>query len=92
MEGELFVVCLGVAGEDRRGLYADLMEAVSQTGTNIRSAELWSKDAAMFGSVLVEVENQAHLAKVMRVMRRVKGVSSVDRREPTARTVARGPL
>jgi GTP pyrophosphokinase len=84
IQGELFVVCLGVTGEDRRGLYAELMEAVSQSGTNIRSAELWSKDGAMFGSVLVEVENQAHLAKVIRAMRRTKGVSSVDRREPSA--------
>jgi GTP pyrophosphokinase len=89
IQGELFVVCLAVSGEDRRGLYADLMEAVSQTGTNIRSAELWSKDGAMFGSVLVEVENQAHLAKVMRAMRRTKGVASVDRREPTQGSAAR---
>ncbi len=85
MEGEVFVVCLGVAGEDRRGLYAELMETISNAGTNIRSAELWSKDGGMFGSVLVEVENHAHLAKVIRAMRRVKGVAEVDRREPTAR-------
>jgi len=83
MEGEVFVVCLGVVGEDRRGLYAKIMEVISGTGTNIRSAELTSKDGAMFGSVLVEVENHAHLAKVMRAMRRVKGVSGVERREPT---------
>jgi guanosine-3',5'-bis(diphosphate) 3'-pyrophosphohydrolase len=89
IHGELFVVCLGVAGEDRRGLYAELMEAVSQTGTNIRSAELWSKDGAMFGSVLVEVENQAHLSKVIRAMRRTKGVTSVDRREPSTASASR---
>jgi GTP pyrophosphokinase len=87
MDGEVFVVCLGVVGEDRRGLYADLMTAISSTGTNIRSAELSSKDGAMFGSVLVEVENHTHLAKVMRTMRRVKGVSEVERREPPARSV-----
>ena len=85
MEGEVFVVCLGVTGEDRRGLYAELMEVISNTGTNIRSAELSSKDGAMFGSVLVEVENHGHLAKVIRLMRRVKGVAEVDRREPTSR-------
>jgi GTP pyrophosphokinase len=89
-QGEVFVVCLGIGGEDRRGLYADLMEAVSQTGTNIRSAELWSKDGAMAGSVLVEVENHTHLAKVVRTMRRVKGVESVERREPSPGTAARG--
>ncbi len=82
VEGEVFVVSLGVTGEDRRGLYADLMEAISDSGTNIKSAELASKDGAMFGSVLVEVENHAHLAKVMRAMRRVKGVQGVERREP----------
>ncbi len=85
-EGEVFVVCLGVTGEDRRGLYADLMEAISDTGTNIRSAELLSRDGGMFGSVFVEVENHNHLAKVMRLMRRVKGVSAVERREPASRS------
>ena len=84
--GEVFVVCLGVSGEDRRGLYADLMTAVSGTGTNIKKADLNTKDGAMFGTVLVEVENQAHLTKVMRAMHRVKGVTSVDRREPASRT------
>jgi GTP pyrophosphokinase len=85
VEGEFFVVALGVVGEDRRGLFADLMEAVSQTGTNIKSAELSSKDGAMFGSVLVEVEHSAHLSSVMRAMRRVKGVHSVERRDAVAR-------
>ena len=84
VEGEVFVVRLGVIGEDRRGLYADLMEAISGTGTNIKSAELSSRDSAMFGAVLVEVENHAHLAKVIRSMRRVKGVTDVERREPGA--------
>ena len=85
VEGEVFMVCLGVVGEDRRGLYADLMEVISDTGTNIKSAELWSRDGGMFGTVFVEVENHNHLAKVMRAMRRVKGVSTVERRDPAAR-------
>jgi len=85
VEGELFVVALGIVGEDRRGLFADLMEAVSGTGTNIKSAELSSKDSAMFGSVVIEVENSSHLSKVMRAMRRVKGVSAVERRDAVAR-------
>ena len=91
-EGEVFVVCLGISGEDRRGLYAELMETVSQTGTNIRSAELWSKDSVMFGSILVEVENHTHLAKVVRSLRRVKGVESVERQEPSPGAAARGSL
>jgi len=85
VEGELFVVALGVVGEDRRGLFADLMEVVSHSGTNIKSAELSSKDGAMFGSVLVEVEHSTHLSNVMRAMRRVKGVHTVERRDAVAR-------
>ncbi|MBI4419565.1 MAG: bifunctional (p)ppGpp synthetase/guanosine-3',5'-bis(diphosphate) 3'-pyrophosphohydrolase, partial [Gemmatimonadetes bacterium] len=85
MEGEVFLVGLGVVGEDRRGLFADLMQAVSQTGTNIRSTDLATRDGAVFGTVVVEVENHNHLAKVIRAMRRVKGVSEVERRESAAR-------
>jgi len=82
-EGEVFVVSLTVIGEDRRGFYADLMQAVSQTGTNIKSAELESRDGIAYGAVLVEVEHQTHLQRVIKAMRRVKGVTAVDRREPT---------
>jgi GTP pyrophosphokinase len=81
MDGEVFVVRLAVNGEDRRGLYADICEAISGTGTNIRSAELASKDGAVFGSVLVEVENHSHLHKVLRAVRKVKGVTEISRRD-----------
>jgi GTP pyrophosphokinase len=84
-EGEVFVVALGVVGADRRGLFADLMEAISGTGTNIKSAELSSKDGAMFGTVMVEVEHSTHLSNVMRAMRRVKGVHTVERRDAVTR-------
>ena len=80
-DGETFVVRLAVGGEDRRGLYADICTAISESGTNIRSAELLTRDGAVFGSVLVEVENQTHLNKVIRAIRRVKGVMEVSRRE-----------
>jgi len=80
-EGETFVVRLAVGGEDRRGLYADICTAISESGTNIRSAEISTRDGAVFGSVLVEVENQTHLNKVIRAIRRVKGVMDVSRRE-----------
>ena len=80
-QGETFVVRLAVNGEDRRGLYADICTAISESGTNIRSAEISTRDGAVFGAVLVEVENQTHLNKVIRAVRRVKGVTDVARRE-----------
>ena len=81
VEGQTFEVRLAVSGEDRRGLYADICEAISGTGTNIRSAELASKDGVVFGSILVEVENQTHLNKVLKAVRKVKGVTEIARRD-----------
>ena len=81
VEGQSFAVRLVVRAEDRRGLYAELMEAISQTGTNIRGADLHTKDGSAFGTVYVEVDNLPHLAKVLKAVRRVKGVTEVERRE-----------
>jgi GTP diphosphokinase / guanosine-3',5'-bis(diphosphate) 3'-diphosphatase len=78
-EGETFVVRLAVSGEDRRGLYADICEAISASNTSIRSAELSTREGAVFGAVLVEIENQSHLNKVIKAIRRVKGVTEVAR-------------
>ena len=80
-----------VTGEDRRGLYADIMEAISQTGTNIRGADLHTKDGSVFGTIFVEVDNLPHLGKVMKAVRRVKGVTEIERREsPPADTAVHG--
>ena len=79
--GERFVVRLAIEGNDRRGLYADLAAAMSGTGTDIRSLELRTTDGRVSGSALVEVENLAHLEKIIKAARRVKGVSEVARRE-----------
>jgi GTP pyrophosphokinase len=79
--GESYAVRLAVNGEDRRGLYADVMQAISATGTNVRGADLQSKDGTMFGTIFVEVDNLPHLAKVLKAIRKVKGVGTVERRE-----------
>jgi len=80
-EGERFVIRLAIEASDRRGLYADLAQAVSETGTDIRSLELKTTDGRVSGAALVEVENLAHLDKILKAVRRVKGVSDVARRE-----------
>ncbi|HEY6828300.1 MAG TPA: TGS domain-containing protein, partial [Gemmatimonadaceae bacterium] len=80
-QGERFVVRLALDGNDRRGLYADVAAAVSSTGTDIKSMDLRSTDGRTSGSILVEVENLAHLEKIMRATRKVKGITEVARRE-----------
>jgi GTP pyrophosphokinase len=68
-------------GTDRHGLFADIAQAISNTGTNIQSADIHSTEGGMTGQFVIEVENLAHLKKVMRQIRRVKGVLTVERKE-----------
>ena len=81
VEGESFAVRLVLNAEDRRGLYADIMSAISQTGTNIRRADLHTRDGSAYGAIFIEVDNLPHLDKVLKAVRRIKGVVGVDRRD-----------
>jgi GTP diphosphokinase / guanosine-3',5'-bis(diphosphate) 3'-diphosphatase len=79
--GERFLVRLALEGNDRRGLYADVAAAAGDAGTNIRSMELKSTDGKATGSILVEVENLNHLTRIIKSVRKVKGITDVARRE-----------
>ncbi len=79
--GERFEVRLTLDGFDRRGLYADIAAAVSSTGTDIRSMELKTTDARVVGAAVVEVENLSHLQRIIKALRRVKGIQDVQRKE-----------
>jgi guanosine-3',5'-bis(diphosphate) 3'-pyrophosphohydrolase len=79
--GERFYVRLVVEGDDRRGLLSDIATAISDTGTNIQSAEIKSVEGGMNGNFAVEVQDLTHLKKVMKAIRRVKGVITVERKE-----------
>jgi GTP pyrophosphokinase len=82
--GERFLVRLAMAGFDRRNLYADLASAMSTTGNDIRSLELKTVDGRVTGSAIVEVENLAHLKKIIGAARNVKGITEIARRERLA--------
>ena len=76
-----FLVRILMEGTDRHGLFADIARSISDTGTNIQSADIHSTEGGMTGQFVVEVENLAHLKKVMRQIRRVKGVLTAERKE-----------
>jgi (p)ppGpp synthase/HD superfamily hydrolase len=57
------------------------MQAISQSGTNVKAAELSTKDGTVFSTIVVEVDNRTHLAKVIKTIRKVKGITDVERRE-----------
>ena len=80
-DSQRFLVRIAMEGTDRHGLFADMARAVSDTGTNIQSASITAVEGGMQGQFVIEVENLAHLKKVLRKIRRVKGVLSVERKE-----------
>lgn len=82
--GDRFFVRLVIEGDDRRGLLSDIATAITDTGTNIASAEIKTTDGGMTGQFVVEVQDLTHLKKVMKSIKRVAGVLSVDRREHIA--------
>lgn len=76
-----FLVRLAMEGSDRRGLFADIASAISATNTNIKSADINADQHGMRGDFVVEVENLAHLNRVLSAIKKVKGVMRVERRE-----------
>ena len=76
-----FLVRIVMEGTDRHGLFADIARSISDTGTNIQSADIQAVEGGMQGQFVIEVENLAHLKKVVRQIRRVKGVLAVERKE-----------
>jgi GTP pyrophosphokinase len=79
--GETFPVRLVVYGHDRTSLLADIAKAIAATQVNIRSAGIASEDRTARGVFVVEVAHLAKLNDVMAAIRRVSGVSRVERRQ-----------
>lgn len=76
-----FLVRIVMEGTDRHGLFADIAKAITDTKTNIQSADIRSVEGGMTGQFVIEVENLAHLTKVTKKIQRVPGVLSVERKE-----------
>jgi GTP pyrophosphokinase len=80
-DGDRFYVRLYLMGNDRKGLLSDIAKAISDTGTNIQHADIRGTAEGMTGQFVVEVQDLPHLNRVLKRIRRVKGVLSVERRE-----------
>ena len=80
-KGDTRMVKIHARAEDRRGLLSDIAKAITNTGTNIQNADVRSDKAGMTGEFVVEVEDLAHLEKVLKAVNQVKGVLTVERRE-----------
>jgi GTP pyrophosphokinase len=80
-EEQRFFVRVAMDGTDRHGLLGDIARAISDTGTYIQSADIEAVEGGMRGQFVIEVEDLSHLKKVVRKIRRVKGVLRVERKE-----------
>jgi GTP pyrophosphokinase len=87
--GETFPVRLVVYGHDRTSLLADIAKTIATTQVNIRSGGMASEDQTARGVFVVEVPHLAKLQQVITAIRRVTGVSRVERRQRLLRPQAR---
>jgi len=78
-DDQAFLVKLVITGDDRQGMLADLANAITNTGTNIKDAGMRATDGQAEGTFLVEVKNLKHLTRVLGIIRKVKGVIDVER-------------
>ncbi|HET9887100.1 MAG TPA: bifunctional (p)ppGpp synthetase/guanosine-3',5'-bis(diphosphate) 3'-pyrophosphohydrolase [bacterium] len=76
-----FQVRLFIEGENRRGLLADVSAAFTGLDTNILSGKMEAEGHRAIGKFLVEVQDLAHLQRVLRAVRKVKGVTLVSRED-----------
>jgi GTP pyrophosphokinase len=74
-----FVVELEIVVEDRKGMLRDLTQAISDSDTNVKGAEMFARDAAAVGRFVVEVTDLSHLNRIFEKVRKVKGVISAVR-------------
>jgi guanosine-3',5'-bis(diphosphate) 3'-pyrophosphohydrolase len=74
-----FVVELHMLVEDRRNMLRDITQAIADSNTNVRGAEMYSHDSTAEGKFVVEVANLTHLNRIIDKVKKVKGVISVKR-------------
>jgi len=80
-KGERFFVKINMHGTDRRGLLSDVAKAISDTGTDIQHADMKSTNGGMDAEFVVEVKDLSHLNRVVKAVKKIKGVLEVERRE-----------
>jgi len=74
-----FLVKLEVVVEDRKNMLRDVTQAISDTDTNVRGAEIKGGETTSTGSFIIEVKNINHLNKTIKKIKKVKGVIQVGR-------------
>ena len=78
--GHEFAAAIKIAGEDRTGMLSDLTHAISSyQNTNIRGVNITTRDSLFDGSIILYVKNTDHLHRLIEKLRKIKGVTRVER-------------
>ncbi len=76
----LFVAGVSVSGMDRPGILTELTHSISSyQNTNIRSVSAEVRDAIFESQIIVYVRDKEHLERIIDKLRKVVGVTKVDR-------------
>jgi GTP pyrophosphokinase len=79
-QDQTFVVRLEVEVTSRKNILFDITESIVDSDTNVRGADInISSDTSSVGIIVVEVKNLSQLERVIKRVKRVKGVISVRR-------------
>ncbi|MDD4179215.1 MAG: bifunctional (p)ppGpp synthetase/guanosine-3',5'-bis(diphosphate) 3'-pyrophosphohydrolase [Candidatus Margulisbacteria bacterium] len=79
--GQLFSVGIEVEAYDRVGVFKDILEQVSETGTNVSAARVSTKrGTSAFLRLTVDVRDIDHLEQVLAAIRKVPDVYNVIRK------------
>ncbi len=76
---QTFLVRLMLGLENRKNLLRDITQAISETETNICSATINGDQSTGTGQFVIQVKNLRHLNEVVKKIRGVSGVTSVER-------------
>jgi GTP pyrophosphokinase len=80
-----FMVKLDVMVQDRKNILRDITQAIADTDTNVRGAEIKGGETTSIGNFIIEVKNISHLNKTLKKIKNVKGVIQVERAKGSER-------
>ncbi|OYV85401.1 MAG: hypothetical protein B7Z63_05545, partial [Ignavibacteriae bacterium 37-53-5] len=76
----LFVAGVSVSGMDRPGILTELTHAISNyQNTNIRSVSAEVRDAIFESRIIIYVKDKEHLDRLIDKLKKIVGVTRVDR-------------
>ncbi len=79
-----FQVHLSILGEDRKNLLKDITQCVSKQEINIIGVSFRVEDMYAKGQLDIEIRDLQHLTKIMKNIRKVSGVFTVERLDDTS--------